>query len=59
VIQRTRSLATVEAATRGAGASTADVPAIPQVYVPRPDLGRYDQLLSGLAAEGPVSVFFA
>jgi len=59
VIQRTRSLATVEAATRGAGASTADVPAIPQVHVPRPDLGCYDQLLSGLAAEGPVSVFFA
>ncbi|HKM54396.1 MAG TPA: IS21 family transposase [Isosphaeraceae bacterium] len=59
VIQRTRSLATVEAATRGAGASTADVPAIPQVHVPRPDLGCYDQLLSGSAAEGPVSVFFA
>jgi hypothetical protein len=59
VIQRTRSLATVEAATRNATASTADVPAIPQVHVPRPDLGRYDQLLSGLAAEGPVSVFFA
>jgi hypothetical protein len=59
VIQRTRSLATVEAATRGAAANTADVPAIPQVHVPRPDLGRYDQLLSGLAAEGPVSVFFA
>ena len=59
VIQRTRSLATVEAATRGTAASTADVPAIPQVHVPRPDLGRYDQLLGGLAAEGPVSVFFA
>ena len=50
VIQRTRSLATVEAATHNAAASTADVPAIPQVHVPQPDLGRYDQLLSGLAA---------
>jgi len=39
VLQRTRALATVEAATHGAAASTADVPAIAQVHVPRPDLG--------------------
>ena len=57
VIQRARSLAAIEAATRG-GATAADTPAAPQVHVPRPDLSRFDQLLSGPAAEGPVSVFF-
>ena len=36
----------------------ADVPAAPQLHVPQPDLSRFDQLLSGSAAEGPVSVFF-
>ena len=30
-----------------------------QVNVPLPDLSRFDQLLSGPAAGGPVSVFFA
>ena len=59
VIQRTRSLAAIEAATGGAAAMPADAPAAPQVHVPRPDLSRFDQLLGGPAAEGPVSVFFA
>ena len=58
VIQRTRSLAAIEAATRGA-ATTVDASATPPVQVPRPDLSRFDQLLGEQAAEGPVSVFFA
>jgi hypothetical protein len=36
----------------------ADVPAAPQVHVPRPDLSRFDQFLGGPAAEEPISVFF-
>jgi transposase len=59
VIQRTRSLAAIEAVTDGAAAMPADAPAAPQVHVPRPDLSRFDQLLGGDAAEGPVSVIFA
>ncbi len=59
VIQRTRSLAAVEAAMTDAAAMPADVPAAPQVHVPRPDLSRFDQLLASDAAEGPVSVIFA
>ena len=59
VIQRTRSLAAIEAATPGAAAMPAGAVAAPQVHVPRPDLSRFDQLLGGPAAEGPVSVFFA
>ena len=34
-------------------------PTAPQVDVPLPDLSRFDQLLSGPAADSPVSVFFA
>ena len=59
VIQRTRSLAAIEAAKRHNGASHSETPAAPQVDVPLPDLSRFDQLLSGPAAESPVSVFFA
>jgi transposase len=58
VIQRTRSLQAIEAATDGAAAISADAPAAPQVHGPRPDLSRFDQLLGGPAAEGHVSVFF-
>jgi hypothetical protein len=58
VIQRTRSLAAIEAATGDATAMAADAPAAPQVHVPRPDLSRFDQFLGGPAAEGPASVFF-
>jgi transposase len=58
VIQRTRSLAAVEAAMTDAAAMPAGAAAAPQVHVPRPDLGRFDQLLGGPAAEGHVSVFF-
>ena len=53
VIQRTRSLAVIEAATPGDASRTADAPAAPRVHVPRPDLARFDQLLDGPAAGGP------
>jgi len=58
VIQRTRSLAAIEAATGDAAAMPADAPAAPQVHVPRPDLSRFDQLLGG-PAEDLVSVILA
>jgi hypothetical protein len=58
VIQRTRSLAAVEAAKRHTEVPS-ETPAAPQVNVPLPDLSRFDQFLSGPAAESPVSVFFA
>jgi transposase len=59
VTQRARSLAAVAAATRGEAAPIPDASAIPAVEVPLPDLGRFDQLLSGPAVGSPVSVFFA
>ena len=58
VIQRTRSLAAIEAA-RHQTEVPSETPAAPRVNVPLPDLSRFDQLLSGPAAGGPVSVFFA
>jgi hypothetical protein len=58
VIQRTRSLGAIEAATRAGSPPPAEGPPGPQVHVPRPDLGRFDQLLSAPAAVGPVTVFF-
>jgi len=58
VIQRTRSLATIEATTGDVVATPADVPAAPEVHVPRPDLSRFDQLLGG-PAEDLVSVILA
>ena len=59
VTQRTRSLAAIEAATADFTAMPAEALTAPQVQVPRPDLSRFDQLLGGPAAEGPISVFFA
>ncbi len=58
VIQRTRSLAAIEAA-RHQTEVYSETPAAPRVNVPLPDLSRFDQLLSGPAAGGAVSVFFA
>jgi transposase len=58
VIQRTRSLAAIEATKRNTEVHT-ETPAVPHVNVPLPDLNRFDQLMSGPAAESPVSVFFA
>ena len=59
VIQRTRSLAAIEAAERAGRGDTSEAPAAPRVDVPLPDLSRFDQLLSGPVDDGPVSVFFA
>ncbi len=56
VIQRTRSLATIEAAKNQTEVHS-ETPAAPRVNVPLPDLSRFDQLLSGPAAGGPVSVW--
>jgi transposase len=53
VIQRTRSLAAIETATRGGASMAAAVPEAPRVHVPRPDLARFDQLLDGPATGGP------
>jgi transposase len=58
VIQRTRSLAAVETATRSGAATPPEPSSIPQVQVPLPDLSRFNQLLFGPAVENPVSVFF-
>jgi transposase len=58
VIQRTQSLAAIEATTRAASGVPREELGSPRVDVPLPDLNRFDQLLSS-PAEGPVSVFFA
>jgi transposase len=57
VIQRTRSLAAMEAAQHQTEVH-AETPAATRVHVPLPDLSRFDQLLSGPAAGGTVSIFF-
>jgi transposase len=59
VIQRTRSLAAIEATKRHAATPLCGEPAVPRVEVPLPDLSHFNQLLSGPISEGPVSVFFA
>jgi hypothetical protein len=58
VIQRTRSLAAVEATKRHKEVDT-ETHAAPQINVPLPDLSRFDQFLSGPGDQSPVSVFFA
>jgi hypothetical protein len=59
VIQRTRTLAAIAAATRGGAVPPPEPSLIPYVQVPLPDLSRFNQLLSGPGTESPVSVFFA
>lgn len=59
VIQRVQSLAAIEATNRDATASRDEAAGAPRVDVPLPDLGRFNQLLSRPADEGPVSVLFA
>jgi transposase len=58
VIQRTRSLGAIEAATRGGAGPPPESCTIPHVPVPLPDLSRFNQLLSDPAVENPVSVFW-
>ena len=59
VIQRTRSLVAIAAAKRNGATTPSDGPGTPRVDVPLPDLSQFNQLLSGPAIGGPVSVFFA
>jgi transposase len=59
VIQRTRSLGAIEEAARGGASPTSETSTPPQVQVPLPDLGRFDQLLSAPSTESPISVSFA
>jgi hypothetical protein len=58
VIQRTRSLAAIEA-TKREPAGPAEAIAAPRVDVPLPDLSRFNQLLSSPTSDSPVSVIFA
>ena len=58
VIQRTRSLAAIEAAKRDGAKTPSEAAAAPRVDVPFPDLNRFNQLLSSPAG-GHVSVIFA
>jgi transposase len=59
VIQRTRTLAAVEAATRGGATPPSESSRVPQVEVPLPDLNCFNRLLGDPVVERPVSVFFA
>jgi transposase len=59
VIQRTQSLAAIEATKRDAAATPSDEPAAPCVDVPLPDLSRFNQLPCSPAADSPASVIFA
>jgi hypothetical protein len=54
-----RSLAAIEVMTRGGTPPPPEETTAPHVQVPPPDLNRFNLLLDGPAAEGPVSVFFA
>jgi transposase len=59
VIQRTQSLAAIEATSRDAATTRGEAAGAPRVEVPLPDLGRFNQLLGRPADDSPVSVFFA
>jgi hypothetical protein len=59
VIQRTRSLAAIEATKRDGATTPSDEPAAPRVDVPLPDLSRFNQLLCSPTANSPASVIFA
>ena len=58
VIQRTQSLAAIEARKRKTAVRSAEETTSPQVDVPLPDLTCFNQLLGRPAAGNPVSVFF-
>ena len=50
MIQRTRSLALIEATSRDPSASISEPAAATRVSVPLPDLSRFDRLLNGVAS---------
>jgi len=53
IVQRTRALAAAEAGQRSVVGSSCQIPNLPQVSVPPPDLSRFNRLLGGEAAAGP------
>jgi hypothetical protein len=59
VIQRTRSLAAIDATKHDGAATPSEVPTVPRVDIPLPDLSRFNQLLSSPPVDGPVSVVYA
>ena len=59
VIQRTRSLAAIEAAKSDLTGMSVEETTLPRVDVPLPDLTCFNQLLSPPAGGSPVTVFFA
>jgi transposase len=59
VLQRTRTLAAIEAAMRGPATGSPEPSALPHVQVPLPDLSRFNQLLFGPDAEDPAGDCFA
>jgi hypothetical protein len=59
VVQRTRSLAAIDATKRDGAAAPSEATTAPRVDVPLPDLSRFNQLLSSPPVDDPVSVIFA
>jgi hypothetical protein len=56
VIQRTRSLASIEATKSNTAGTSVEEISTPRVDVPLPDLSCFNQLLSPLAVGSPVTV---
>jgi transposase len=54
IVQRTRTLAAAEAGLQTVIESSCEIPNLPQVSVPPPDLSRFNRLLGGEAAAGPM-----
>jgi transposase len=59
VVQRTRTLAAIDATKRDGAATPSEAPIAPRVDVPIPDLSHFNQLLSSPPIDDPVSVIFA
>ena len=54
IVQRTRTLAAAEAGRQTVIESSCALPNLPQVSVPTPDLSRFNRLLGGESAAGPI-----
>jgi hypothetical protein len=52
IIERARGLAAIESRTGAASLATPGTGGTPPVHVPRPDLSRFNQLLSGPVSQG-------
>jgi transposase len=55
IVQRTRTLAAAEAGRQTVIEPSCEIPNLPRVSVPPPDLSRFNRLLGGGAAAGPMS----